>query len=271
MKFCYIDESGTGREPYAVMVGVIVDAYRAGPTRQDWAELLGVFSALAGRQIAELHMKEFYPGNSPYRGISGPKRAAVINALFDWLSDRKHKVVYTAVDKKKFDKNFNGEACYDEVENLWRFMALHICLALQKHHQTEKKNKGNTVFVFDEHNKDEADFIELIKNPPKWTETYYSRESKQDPFDQVVDVPYFGDSRHVGLLQVADAAAYFLRRHLELTEGGMKPKYRREKSLVNGWARAIFDNTIAKSRIFPARGRCNCAELFCRYAPQCLL
>jgi len=28
MKFCYLDESGIGDEPYAVMVGIIVDAQR---------------------------------------------------------------------------------------------------------------------------------------------------------------------------------------------------------------------------------------------------
>jgi len=42
MKFCYIDESGTGDEPYAVMIGVIVDSSRMHVTKKDWAELLSI-------------------------------------------------------------------------------------------------------------------------------------------------------------------------------------------------------------------------------------
>ena len=40
MKFCYLDESGTGHEPFAVMVGIIVDSHRMHLTKKDWADLL---------------------------------------------------------------------------------------------------------------------------------------------------------------------------------------------------------------------------------------
>lgn len=42
---------------------------------------------------------------------------------------------------------------------------------------------------------------------------------KQKQLDQIVDVPYFGDSREVVLIQVADFAAFFLRRYAEIQEG----------------------------------------------------
>jgi hypothetical protein len=40
MKFCYLDESGTGEELFAVMAGIVVDAYRSRITRKDWMDLL---------------------------------------------------------------------------------------------------------------------------------------------------------------------------------------------------------------------------------------
>ncbi len=40
VKFCYCDESGTGDEPLAMMVGVIVDAQRMHCTKHDWESLL---------------------------------------------------------------------------------------------------------------------------------------------------------------------------------------------------------------------------------------
>jgi hypothetical protein len=36
MKFCYIDESGTGNEPHAAMVGIVVDALHKRPAKTGW-------------------------------------------------------------------------------------------------------------------------------------------------------------------------------------------------------------------------------------------
>ena len=60
---CYCDESGTGQEPIATMVGVIVDASRMRKTKEDWQFLLNILSQLAGKQIAELHTADFYTGS----------------------------------------------------------------------------------------------------------------------------------------------------------------------------------------------------------------
>ena len=38
MKFCYLDETGTGSEPIAIIIGILVDAYRMKPTKKDWDE-----------------------------------------------------------------------------------------------------------------------------------------------------------------------------------------------------------------------------------------
>ena len=60
MKFVYLDESGTGGEPIGVMGGVIVDAKRMRPTKNDWQELLEYLSTeLVGEEISEIHTHEF--------------------------------------------------------------------------------------------------------------------------------------------------------------------------------------------------------------------
>ena len=69
MKFCYIDESGTGDEPYAVMAGVLIDAYRMRPTKAEWDSLLSDLAEIIGKEVREFHTKDFYAGNSPWRGI----------------------------------------------------------------------------------------------------------------------------------------------------------------------------------------------------------
>lgn len=271
VKFCYVDESGTGDEPYAVMAGVIVDALRMHITKSEWKDLLEVLSAIVGRPVSEIHTRDFYPGNSPWRGLAGDFRARVITAVFDWLSERKHRIVYCAVDKGRFKREFETEAQAGEVQTLWRFMALHLCLAVQKHHQRLEKNKGNTVLVFDNEPTEEDAFVDLVASPPSWTDTYYARGSAQRRLDQIVDVPHFVDSRRVGLIQVADLVSYFLRRHIEIEQGGIRPRYDGEDGLVAQWAGMAMSQSIPKYETYPKRSRCECADLFYRYAPACIL
>lgn len=271
MKFCYIDESGTGNEPFAVMVGIIVDAQRMHVTKSNWDELLTILSDIVGRDVREIHTRDFYPGNSPWRGLPGEIRTQIITAIFNWLRDRRHKVVYSAVNKDEFIRNFDCEQWADEIGTLWRFMAFHICLSIQRHHQSLDRNKGHTVFVFDNEEREASDFIELIRDPPDWTDTYYARTQRQGRLDQIIDVPYFGDSQHVGLIQVADFVSFFLRRYIEIQEGAVPPRYDNEARLVQGWAQSALAQSIPKSKIYPARGRSECANLFYRYAPSCIL
>jgi hypothetical protein len=271
MKFCYVDESGMGDEPYAVMVGLVVDALRMHVTKADWRDLLAALSTIARREVTEIHAVDFYPGNSPWRGLAGDSRASIITAVFKWLVDRKHQLVYSAVDKDHFRSTFHTEAQACDVHTLWRFMALHISLALQKHHKEMPRNKGNTVLIFDSEHREERGFIELILNPPGWTDTYYGYEAGQQRLDQIVDVPHFVDSRDVGLIQVADLISYFLRRHIEIQEGVIRPRYDGEARLVAGWAEIALSRSIPKPRMYPKRGRCECADLFWRYAPGCIV
>ena len=57
VNFCYSDESGTGEEPIATMVGIVVDAGRMHLTKGDWVDLLGILSHLTNRTIAKLHTR----------------------------------------------------------------------------------------------------------------------------------------------------------------------------------------------------------------------
>ncbi len=89
-------------------------------------------------------------------------------------------------------------------------------------------------------------------NPPAWTDSYYDKGKKQARLDQVVDVPYFGDSKEVGLLQVADFVAYFLRRHAEIAAGYSEPKYPDEMHKLNGWIATLRSRCLGGSMMYPA-------------------
>jgi len=270
MKFCYLDESGTGDEPYAVMVGIVVDAYRMHVTKNDWQQLLQTLSNIIGRNVQEIHTRDFYAGNTPWRGISGTDRASVINAIFDWLAERHHHIVFSFVDRTIFNEEFQNETISNDIKSLWCFLGLHIILSIQKKYQRESGNKGNTLLIFDNEEREQLNFSELIKNPPEWTDTFYNRNTRHDRLNQIIDVPYFGDSKDVALIQLADFTAYFLRRYVEIQEEAIGPRYNDESERVTNWFNQINSRSIGQSIIYPKRGRCDCADLFFKYAPNCI-
>lgn len=271
MKLCYVDESGTGDEPVATMVGIVVDAQRMHVTKEHWDGLLDALSNIAGRKLLELHTRDFYSGNGVWhKTMDGAERAEVITTVFEWLNERKHSVVYSAVVKSPFYHALKSKKIPIGLNTPWRFMAFHLILSLQKRFQRESKNKGHTIVVFDNEERERARINDLINNPPSWSESYYKKKKRQDPLDQIVDVPYFGDSTEVPLIQVADFVTYFLRRYCELIDGHMPSKYDDEIERVKKWAAMISSLSIGRSCMYSARGRCDIEEMFFNHAPKAI-
>src|SRR5437868_7272606 len=146
---CYCDETGIGSEPIAVMVGVVVDSQRMHITKEDWDDLLGHLSGIVGVRLKELHTRDFYSGNSPFRGIAGPKRSEYISTIFQWFADRKHHFIHTAIDKNAFRSAVTMDAVPPEIQTVWRCMGAHIILAAQRAFQKIEKTRGHTIFIFD--------------------------------------------------------------------------------------------------------------------------
>jgi Protein of unknown function (DUF3800) len=84
-------------------------------------------------------------------------------------------------------------------------------------------------------------------------------------------VPYFGDSKEVILIQLADFIAYFLRRYIEIKEGTVPPRYPGEDEKLETWTDAIKKRLIGLSSIYPQHGRCQVSDMFFKLAPQSAL
>lgn len=218
----------------------------------------------------------FNSGNSPWRDLGGRQRSQIIDAIFGWLHARRHSIVFTAVHKQPFSDDLAKDEQLREIGSLWRFMAMHIALALQKKFQGSALNKrdrrlntkGSTVLIFDHEHREQGRYTDLLINPPDWTDSYYDRLERQEKMSQIVDVPHFVDSKQVGLIQLADFMCFFLRKHIELPMGYTEPAYRDEVEKVANWSQMILDRSIPRSNTFMKRGRCSCSELFYKYAPE---
>lgn len=270
MKFCYCDETGTGEEPFAVLLGVVVDGTRMHVTKKDWSDFLAALSEIIGKNLQELHTRNFYSGNGVWKGLNGHQRSAVIDFFIEWFSKRKHHVVFCAVDKARFRAFKDAAELPEGVDTVWKAMGFHVALAMQKRFQSESKNKGNTVFIFDEEVKEEVKFQKLILSPPAWSETYYDRGKKQQPLDQIVDAPYFADSKNVGLIQVADFLSYFVRRYIEIITNAVPAAYAEEGAKIEQWFNGIKSRSIPYQSMYPKTKRCAAADFFWELAPECI-
>ena len=128
-------------------------------TKKDWADLLKSLSIVIGHNLLEIHTRDFYAGNGPWRTLDGDTRSKLITTIFTWLNDRKHKVVYAAIDKQKYEQVKTTNSKAQDIGSIWCALALHICLALQKNNHTLDTNKGHTILIFDNKNTEEDKFI----------------------------------------------------------------------------------------------------------------
>lgn len=267
MKFCYFDESGMGDEPYLVVAGIIVDATRMHVTKDAWADFLAYLSKAAGRRVDEFHSREFYRGNGVWHGTDGVRRARIIEAVLKWVENRKHKCVFSGIDKGEYKEKLKGDERLGQFKSMWCAAAMHCTLQIQKRHQSEAKTKGHSVLIFDREVSEETALSEFINTPPKWIDTFYDRGKKQTALDQVVDVPFFADSKHILLAQVADLFAYILRTSAEIQDELLEEKYKGEGKKMEDWTKRIAGIALPRSSRYPAKGRCNAAQLFWDLAP----
>jgi hypothetical protein len=135
--------------------------------------------------------------------------------------------------------------------------------------------------VFD-HGASGDEAAEIVMNPPIWTDSFYDYQrvvrkrnlqvtNPEPPLAVLIDVPYFADSRHVGMLQVADLFAYLLRHYAELSAGNTREEYAGELDKVGGWAAKIAALLAPDNFRWKATGGCACSNFFRDIAPNALL
>ncbi len=268
MKFCYFDESGMGSEPYLTMAGIIVDAQRMHITKVVWADFLKLLSRTVGRKVDEFHSRDFYRGNGIWRGMDGPKRAQIIEAILGWVEKRKHKCVFSGISKAKYEELLSKDERLKECKSTWCIAAMHCTLQVQKQHQRDDRPKGHSVLIFDREVAEEAGLSQLIHNPPKWIDSFYDRGKGQTALDQIVDVPFFADSKHILLAQIADLFAYILRTSAEIRDSQLIEQYAGEGEKMHEWTKRIARISFSRSTRYPMTGRCAAAQLFWDIAPS---
>ncbi|MBN1882868.1 MAG: DUF3800 domain-containing protein [Deltaproteobacteria bacterium] len=247
MKFCYFDESGMGEEAYLVIAGIIVDASRMHVTKEEWAYILGKLSEAINKNVEEFHTRDFYRGNGIWRGTDGNARAKIIEIIFDWVEDRKHKCIFSGINRSIYEQKECSDNRLQDFKSSWCAAAIHCTLQVQKYHQGKGNTKGHSVLIFDREVREETDLSLLIHKPPQWIDSFYNKDAKQTALNQIIDVPFFADSKHILLAQVADLFAYILRTSSEIQDGHLTEKYDGEKEKMHNWSERIAKISLPSS------------------------
>ena len=190
MKICYVDKSGNDpQDPCLVMIGILVDAYRANRMREEFSEIFDDVQDMFSENLRELKGSKMIFGRDRWRKVDPEKRKQIAGYLCEWVGRRKHHLALAAIDRKKLQEHKSDQIpneCHDD----WLAPGLHIALQIQKANQGKAKNKGHTFLIFDDNKAKAEKLSDLLWQPPPWTDDYYGKTEKQERLDQIVDTTF---------------------------------------------------------------------------------
>lgn len=243
MKFAYIDESGgEDQGDIFVMGGVLIDASRLRKRTSEFDEALDKMRKLHPSKTSEFKTKRFMRGKGGWRKIPLDTRNEFIQDVITLIKDTKVSVYAYALSLQSIRKinlqNF-GSPPKDQ-KNYWFASAILLSSLIQKNHQQLKNNKGHTVLIFDDNQKDMPKISNALYVCNSWYDDLYAKArtnwkiTPASRFNQIINTAFAINSEHSSLIQVADIICYVYRRHLELKSSN--EAYAGEKKLYDNWA-----------------------------------
>ena len=262
MFLCYVDESGyngsklNSAQPVQVMVGIFPNVYNFHRSDSEFRE---VFELLRDEiPLSEVKGEQIYRGRGPWRDVKPEIRDNVIEYYLDWVTNRNHKLIVTAIDNIKYFELREAASDSPFIQALpypYLLAGLHIALAIQKLNRGKKKNKGKTILIFDEQEEFSNTLTELIFSPPEFIDDFVPFDPAKEGtrLNQIIDTAFFVRSHHSSMAQVVDVVAYLYRLHLELTSYGFDESYEGEARKVAAWIERIRGKFVPFNKIYPRR------------------
>lgn len=258
MYVCYVDESGhcgsreNPDQPVEVLCGIVSDLTKLSKSQREHNSLLDQLG------IREIKASEAYRGRKAWGLMKPTDRDALFDRMLEWASERACKFLVSPVDSLKFfARKAAGCSISARLRAPWQVGALHILLALQRHQQGKQANKGRTMVIFDEQKEHDEHLLQLISGDLAFTDGFCDfdavRPRGRRRLDQIIDVPHFSKSHPAVLLQIADWAAFVVRRALLLRVYGKQEDYVGEPAKVERWYRGVEQLTVSSAAHDPSR------------------
>lgn len=246
MKFVYIDESGNSSDPYLAFFGLQVDAYRL---KSAGRQVVAVFERIHDaypEDLRELKSSKLVNGAGGWRRVDPEDRKVMFLDLCRFPDEHQHKCFAYVLDVKRYRSEVDKP---EWAQSPWLSAAMTLVASVQSENRKLKKNKGQSVLVFD-HNA--AEIPALTTNIAHQHKDF--RDGSGSPFGALVDTAFSIRSEQSSLVQVADACALALRRRAELTTGEREPQWEGERDFIEEAYSAFA------GRLFHPRIKCPAAD-----------
>jgi hypothetical protein len=279
MYLCYADESGFNgkkynpKQPVQVMAAICPNVYNFHRTDSEFKEVFNLISRKI--PINELKGEQIYRGKGSWHNVSSELRDKVIEYYLNWLIDRKHKLIITAIDNKAFfdlQKRNPENQHFSAIPYPYLLAGLHLAMVIQKVHSSQDSNKGKTLLIFDEQDHFEDQLSDLIFNPPDFIDEFVHFNPKKDKcrLCQIIDTAFFVKSHHSSMTQVVDIVAYLFRLHIEFKSYGSDEAYSGEAQKVARWISQIKSKLLPFKQIYP-KGKTPFLQFLCNVKARGLL
>lgn len=139
---------------------------------------------------------------------------------------------------------------------------VHSILVFLKQNQRGEKTKRHTVLNLERKFDEEEQLAGIVHRTPAWTDTFHQHGRKDSPLRQIVDVPFFTDTKPVLLIQIDGLIVYCLRAFAEAAPESLTEAYVGEVTTLSGWAATIAEIALPTSTRFPSKGQCSTSQLF---------
>jgi hypothetical protein len=144
------------------------------------------------------------------------------------------RIFAVAFSFQEFEKATNAGHGHTFGKNHWLAAAMFIAALVQQKMKGVEKNKGLTVFICDDNQKQMPAFSDALYKSDRWFDPIYQTSKRKngktvwcevshhERFDQIINSAFAIKSHHSSLIQVADVVSYAYRRHLELKSANEK-------------------------------------------------
>jgi len=255
------------------MAGLLVNQYHWRKSREEFKQFCNRFRSKFGVDFKELKAADVYAGRKQWNNISYD-RHEVLEYCINWLKDRPHKIIVAAVIKKALERKRHPFQLMlfpikKDVPELSPYLlsALHISLMFQRYLESLKEDAYKTIgmIIFDEQQKHEQNkLLDLLISPPKSIVGFTNKISREG-FCCIMDNAYFISSHYSSFIQLADIAAFIIRKTAEFRIR-FKESYKGEKNKIENWFSTVKDLFIEERHRFPAN--CEIVEMYRKITPK---
>ncbi len=224
MRFAYLDESGVAnprQEPWLVVAGVIVDADR------QWRGIEARLSALAdeyappqAREGFVFHASELWSGGKALVRDVYPahRRWEALGGLCSLMEEMAVPIVFGAVHRATYTEACGHNLTQSEVTIDAQVVGFTLCITLVERYMRALPQSGEVATITVEHN---SQTIELFRRQQRRMKSTAALEGMNPqaaafwPVIRIVDTVSYCEKHDTSLLQIADVAAFVIRKKLE--------------------------------------------------------